>query len=178
MSGRFKFGYNEAGFYVGPLKRVHRSKKKPSLACLMLHDGTLDVCLQRWIVTTHFCGRIKVRSLSKNHKGYLYVNLYRERKRGRKDKHGRRRHRMSAWVHRLVMMKKIAAESAGEGWRAVVKDIDPEIDVDHIDLNRSNNSAGNLRLIDHSHHGRRPSENWTPEDEAAVKEFNRGCPDS
>ena len=169
---KFKYGVNANGDYVGELKRVHRDKKKPSLACLMLADGTLDVCLKKGTVTTNFRGRIKKRSLSEHYKGYLYVSLYRERKHGRKNKAGRRRHRMSAWVHRLVMMKKIAVDSAGEGWRAVVKDIDPEIDVDHRDTIRTNNTAENLRLAGHDIHGKRSSSNWTAEDEAAVEEFN------
>lgn len=172
---KFKYGYNSAGQYVGKLKRVHRDKKKPSLAARELAAGNLDVCLTTGVVTTHYRGRNLIRKLQKNHKGYFWLNLNRNRsgKRGKPDADGRYREQMSAWVHRLAMMKKLAVELAGEGWRAVVIDIDPEIDVDHKDNNRGNNSAANLRLANHALHGKRSSEAWTAEDEAKIEEFNR-----
>ncbi len=176
MGRKFKFGYNAAGVYVGPLKRVHRDKKKPSLAAREFAAGNPDVCLETGVVTTHYRGRIKIRKLQKNHKGYFWLNLNRKRagKRGKPDINGRYREQMAAWVHRLVYMKKLAVDAAGEEWRTAIRDIDPEIDIDHYDKDRGNNSAGNLRLAGHDMHGKRSSDKWTAEDEAAIEEFNRG----
>ena len=177
MGRKFKFGYNAAGVYVGPLKRVHRDKKKPSLAAREFAAGNLDVCLETGVVTTCYRGRIKIRKLQKNHKGYFWLNINRERagKRGKPDADGRYREQMAAWVHRLAMMKKIAVELAGKNWRDAIRDIDPEIDVDHYDKNSGNNAATNLRLAEHNLHGKRSSGNWTAEDEAAIEEFNRSA---
>ncbi len=166
-------------------KRVHRSKDKTTLAARMLADGTLDVCLETGEVFTIINGRRRKRKLQTNHKGYHWLNLYRERKdkRGKPDKYGRRRERFSAWVHRLAMMKKIAVgkcrEEAKDGrvfsnWRLFIVDIDPKIDIDHDNTDRTDNRGDNLRIIEHGLHGRRSSEQWTEEDEAAVAEFNRG----
>lgn len=163
--------HNAAGEYVGPLKRVHRPRGMRSLACELMRDGVLDVGLATGEVVSLHSGQRKVLAVQTNAKGYCYVTLNREKRprRGRPNSEGRWRRRMSAWVHRLVMMKKLAVEKHGEAWREHVVDIDPHIDVDHRDRVRHNNAADNLRLALHNAH--ETTRELTPEELAAIEEF-------
>lgn len=140
-----------------PLKRVHLKRGQPSLECLCLRDGTLDVDLITGVVTSRVKGRReRVLTLAADKDGYLHVHLSRERpdrrgtpkfERNRKgDVISRHRNRRYVRVHRLVKMKELAVKKGGIDWRPHVKDLPLGVDIDHGDLNRANNHHENLTL--------------------------------
>lgn len=142
-----RFGYNAAGFYVGPLKMRHRHRKSLALRCLQ--DGTLDVCLLTGHVYSYARGEMRRVRTRLDEDGYEKFTLSREvsgRERRKTDSTGRRRRMMTVFVHRLVMMKKIAVALGESHWREKVVDLPGDQEVHHRDKVRRHNQARNLTL--------------------------------
>ena len=128
------------------MKKVHRAGESLMVRCL--RDGSLDVCLKTGRVESWARGEwvlfLKVRE---DEDGYLKFTLSRESRRVRsKDSGERRREHMTVFVHRLVMVKKIAVAANPERWRDVVRDLHGDTDVHHKDHDKRNNAAKNLTL--------------------------------
>lgn len=174
-----RFGLDQYGNYVGPRKIVFRPRRRPSLACRCLRDGSLDVDLRDGKVYSRWQGRKRLRRLRIERDDYLSFSLNREKshRRGRSERDRRRtrwRYRMCVMVHRLVMMKKLAVDLGGSKWREYVKDIPPNIDVHHRDGCQWNNGVKNLRLsTDTANRGKRE---MTPDEAAAVAAFAEAMP--
>lgn len=113
-----------------------------------LRDGTLDVDLETGRVESWARGDwVRFLNVREDEDGYLKFTLSRESKsRRRKDRNGRRREHMTVFVHRLVMVKKIAVAANPDRWRTVVRDLHGDTDVHHKDHVRSNNVSDNLTL--------------------------------
>lgn len=122
--------------YATAYRRRHHRAGHISLACEFFRDGSLDVDL----VTARVTRNRKRLKQAKNAKGYRYIQLGKRRS-------PKKRRRENAWVHRLVKMKAIAVGMGGRDWRRYVRDIGHRLDVNHIDLVRSNNCADNLELM-------------------------------
>lgn len=115
-----------------------------------LRDGSLDVDLETGKVWTWkrgmWCQPIKTRV---DEDGYVKFTLSREApksSRKRPDRDGRRREHMTVFVHRLVMVKKIAVAANEERWRTVVRDLPGSTEVHHKNEQRDCNWASNLTL--------------------------------
>ncbi len=145
--------------YRGKRKKRHTPKGELSLAAECLRDGTIDVELTSGVVIS-FAARanrpatrhvMKLRTDPDGYQGF-HLNRERKQKRGNPERDRkilRYRRRMYVQVHRLAYMKKVAilwADFHGGHWREHVVDLPRGIDVDHVDLNRSNNTIENLRL--------------------------------
>lgn len=112
-----------------------------------LRDGTLDVSLTTGIVISLTRGRRRYLRTRLDEDGYRKFTLSRESKTKRKqDAAGRRREHMTVFVHRLVMVKKIAVAANPERWRTVVRDLPGSTEVHHKDEDTGNNRGDNLTL--------------------------------
>jgi hypothetical protein len=143
-----RFGVNAAGYYVGPLKKIHRPKGRESLAVRCLRDGTLDVCLRSGRVYSFALGKRKRIKTRIDEDGYEKFTLKRDvswREKRRADRNGRRRLSMEVFVHRLVMMKKLAVAKGEARWREHLEDLPGDRDVHHVD-GKTNNVARMLTL--------------------------------
>lgn len=128
--------------------RKYSHRESESLMVHCLRDGSLDVDLHTGAVWSwrrgDWCRLVKVRT---DEDGYIKFTLSRESKTKRKkDRDGRRREHMTVFVHRLVMVKKIAVAANKERWRTVVRDLPGNTEVHHKDLTPAHNWGGNLTL--------------------------------
>ncbi len=136
---------NQRRFGGWGLKKIHRSGESLMVRCL--RDGTLDVCLTTGRVFSTARGRMKRLKTHLDEDGYERFKLNRESKTVRKrDRSGRRRERMTVFVHRLLMVKKIAVAANADRWRDIVRDLSGNTDVHHKDHIKTNNVADNLTL--------------------------------
>lgn len=139
---------NQRRFGGWGLKKVHRSGESLMVRCL--RDGTLDVSLLTGSVFSTARGKRRRLKTRRDEDGYVRFTLSRElpkssRKRPeRRD--GRKRELMTVFVHRLVMVKKLAVAANESRWRDVVRDLHGDTDVHHMDHNQTNNFADNLTL--------------------------------
>lgn len=127
-------------------KYLHRDQESLMVRCL--RDGSLDVDLETGKVWSwrvgDWCRPLKTRT---DEDGYIKFTLSRESKtKRRKDSDGRRREHMTVFVHRLVMVKKIAVAANEERWRTAVRDLPGSMEVHHKDLTPAHNWASNLTL--------------------------------
>jgi hypothetical protein len=142
-------GRDSQGYYRGPLRKVHRPRGRESLAVRCLRDGTLDVCLLTGHVFSSARGASRSIKTRTDEDGYEKFTLHREatgRERRKCDGSGRRRLVMEVFVHRLVMLKKLAVARGESRWREHVEDLPGDRDVHHRDTCRSHNAASNLTL--------------------------------
>lgn len=130
------------------LRYNHRDHESLMVRCL--RDGSLDVDLETGNVWSwkrgEWCQPVKTR---RDEDGYVKFTLSRKApksSRKRPDRDGRRREHMTVFVHRLVMVKKIAVAANEERWRTVLRDLPGSTEVHHKDENRQHNAAGNLTL--------------------------------
>lgn len=136
---------NQRRFGGWGLKKIHRAGESLMVRCL--RDGTLDVCLKTGRVFSTARGRMKRLKTREDEDGYRKLTLSRESKtRRKKDSSGRRREHMTVFIHRLVMVKKIAVAANPDRWRDIVRDLHGGTDVHHKDHNKTNNVADNLTL--------------------------------
>ena len=166
------------GEYRGKRKKLFTPKGKPSLAAECLRDGTIDVDLSTGEVYSTAKGGVRrPMKLRTDPDGYLGFHLNREKKRRvgkpERDRHRVRfRRRQYVQVHRLAYMKKVAilwSDFHGGHWRDHVQDLPRGVDVDHKDLNRSNNTIANLRLKTEA--ANRSRREMTAEEAATVADF-------
>lgn len=127
---------------------LHRDVESLMVRCL--RDGSLDVDLETGKVWTwkrgDWCQPVRTR---RDEDGYVKFTLSREAppsSRKRRDRDGRRREHMTVFVHRLVMVKKIAIAANEERWRNVVRDLPGSTEVHHKDEVRHHNWSENLTL--------------------------------
>lgn len=141
-------GSNQRRFGGYGRKYLHRDVESLMVRCL--RDGSLDVDLESGVVWSwkrgDWCKPVKTRT---DEDGYIKFTLSRKApptSRKPKDRDGRRREHMTVFVHRLVMVKKIAVAANEERWRTVVRDLPGSTEVHHKDLQPTNNWAANLTL--------------------------------
>jgi hypothetical protein len=138
-------GRNQRRFGGYGRKYVHRDGESLMVRCL--RDGSLDVSLATGNVISLTRGRRRYLATRLDEDGYRKFTLSRESKtKRRKDSSGRRREHMTVFVHRLVMVKKIAVAANPERWRTVVRDLAGSTEVHHKDENTDNNRGNNLTL--------------------------------
>lgn len=152
---RIMWDRNERRFGGYGRRYVHRDGESLMVRCLA--DGSLDVGLESGMVWSRkpngLWRELKVRE---DEDGYLKFTLSRKAPKGSRrkpDKDGRRREHMTVFVHRLVMVKKIAVAANEKRWQTVVRDLPGSTEVHHKDLTPAHNWASNLTLeLSEVHH--------------------------
>jgi hypothetical protein len=166
----------------GPRKITHNRRGGETLARRCLRDGSIDVDLATGVVTSFArYPKGRVLKLTIDEDGYEKFKLCRnvsKRLVRKPDRWGRHRWQMDVFVHRLVRMKatavKRAVAEAGDAdrWREYVRDLPCGVDVNHIDRDRRNNAAANLRL--ETEDCNRRGGDMDEEDLRSIAEFETG----